>query len=175
VAKSESRLARLKAGKRNTKVVAFPGSDDQVALRPLTLAERQAAVFAAEGVFQSAGVKFDVATSDAYADEVSTQVLALALRDPDDPDKSFASSADELRRNLSLDEKTALIELYNEFEEDCSPRLGEVTDEEFKSLLSEVKKSPESLNFLNSSTLRRLALSLVSELATSQKGSGSTS
>lgn len=151
-----SRLSRLKAGKNNFKVIKYPGTDEKAGMALLSLDESQDAVIAADLYLAEAGIKFDTFTAEIYSDEVNTQLLFRILREHDDHKRPYASSVDEIRKHVTKAEKDALIEEYNQFERDCSPRLADITEEELDSLLSEVKKSPETLNFLDTPTLKRL-------------------
>ena len=63
-------------------------------LRVLSNAERQDAVFAAEEHFKSRKIEIAATCLDAYEDERTTQLLFRALRDCDNSENTFASSAD---------------------------------------------------------------------------------
>ncbi len=151
-----SLLEKLKAGARNLRVIDFPGSDRKVGLRVLTNAESQAAFFAAAEHFEKRGVEIGADTIEAFEDEHTVQQLALALRDPDDPDTAFAKNADQLRALITRDEKSALVDEYTAFEQEVSPRAENLSEQELDELLDRLKKKPETLSILNTFTLRRL-------------------
>ncbi len=170
-----SLLAQIKAGKRNVKVLDYPGVEGlQVALRVLSNQEIQDAILAAEQLFKERGLEITDSNRDAYSDERATQVLARALREPENPNKPFAASAKELRGLLEKEEKDLLLQEYYDFEQAVSPRINRMTEEEFEELWSSLKKSPELSSALNSCTLSGLITYLASRPANSQTGSGST-
>ena len=105
-----SLLEKLKAGKRNVRIIRFPGTEQKAALRALSNADLQEAAFATENHFKSKNIEITTTTIEAYEDENTTQILFRALRNPDDPDQPFAKSVDELRSLLTRDEKDYLAE-----------------------------------------------------------------
>lgn len=170
-----SLLEKLKAGKRNIKIVKFPRTDQNVAIQVLSNQEIQDSIFAAENIFKVKEQTVSSSTFDAYEDERTTQILFRALRDPEDAKIPFAATVDELRKNLDV-EKDSLIADYNALKQECSPQLDSMTDDDFEKLWEDIKKNPEiQLSFLNSGLQRRLLQYLASRPATSQKASGSTS
>jgi len=171
-----SLLAKLKGGTRNVKTVKFPGTDINVVLRILSNQEIQDAVFAAEKLFDLAKLEVKGSSLDAYEDERSTQILFRALRDPEDPTKSFSATVAELRNLVSRAEKDVLISLYGEFERECSPGFSGMSNEEFEEIWEAVKKNAQILSSISDlSTLKGLLLYLASLQANSRTDSGSTS
>lgn len=171
-----SLIEKLKAGKRNVKIIKFPGTDQNVMLQVLSNAETQEAVFASERRFKAEDIVVDKTTLDAYQDERTTQILFRALRDPQDAKKAFAASADELRASLTKDEKDILVTELDAFQDECSPNIVKISDEEFDTLWESLKKSPETVSsFLSSAMLKRLLLYLASRPATLPTDSGSIS
>ena len=136
-----SRLEKIKAGQRHVRTIRFPGTDQDAGLRVLTNAERQQALFATEDHFRKHGIEFSAATVEAFEDENTTQMLALALRDPVQTDRTFAAGADELRGLLTRDEKNELVAAYEEFEQEVSPSASDLTGEELDELLEALKKN----------------------------------
>lgn len=170
-----SLLEKLKAGTRNIRVLKFPGTDEDVAVRVLSAQEIQDSVFAAETLFKKAEVDVSASTLDAYEDERTTQILWRALRDPENQKEPFAATVAELRKGLTRAEKSILADLYNEFEKECSPDFMAMTDTEFEELFETVKKNPEQLTSnLSSPMLRGLLRYLASRPSTLPTGSGST-
>lgn len=153
-----SLLEKLKAGKRNLRIIRFPGTEHDVALRVLSNAELQDALFATEDLFRKKNIVIGSTTIEAYEDEHTTQILYRALRDPRDPEKPFAESVDELRSLLTREEKDLLVARYNDFEKEVSPAPDMLTEEEMDGLLDEIKKKPEAGNGLSFSTLKRLTI-----------------
>lgn len=171
-----SLIEKLKAGKRNIKTIKFPGTEEDVTIQIPSNADLQESVFAAERKFKAEEIAVSTSTLDAYEDERTTQILFRALRDPQDAKKPCFVSADELRRFLTKEEKDFLVAEYTAFEQECSPQLARMTDEQFNELWAALKKSPESrLNALNSGLQRKLLLYLASRPSTLPTGSGSIS
>ena len=117
-----SLLKELKDGKKPSKVIQFPGTEQAIVLRLLSNGQIQQALFATEKYFKKKEIELTLNTSEAYGDENTTQMLALALRDPEDPSKPFAEGADELRGLLTTAEKDILVQQYNNFEKETSPK-----------------------------------------------------
>lgn len=157
-----SLLEKLKAGKRNVRAIKFPGMDQNVALRVLSNADVQDALFATENHFKQHKIEVSATTVEAYEDENTTQILFRALRDPQDYDRPFVKDVDELRRMLTRDEKDLLVEQYNAFEKEVSPSAVTLSDAEMDDLFGRLKKTPEIGNDLSFSTLKRLIVYLAS-------------
>ena len=174
---SSSLLATLKAGTDNKKTIKFPGTDQDVVIRVLSEAERQAAAFATEQRFQSQNIEPTMTTVDVYEQEKTTQLLYRALGDPDDAKKPIAKNIDEFRSNLTLEEKNVLVDEYEALEKECSPNPEYMSDEEFDTLLEGIKKNAEATasNVSSIATARRLIVSLAGLLQSSQQANGSTS
>jgi len=171
-----SLLEKLKAGKKNIKVLKFPGTEEDVGLQLLSNHDLQESVFAAENYFKKAGIEIVSTVLDSYEDERTTQLLFRALKDPARPQNPFAATVDELRRNLTKEEKEILTDEYLQFERECSPNFRQMSDEEFETLWVDLKKNPKAiLSSLPSIMLRRLLLYLASQQASSPTDSGSTS
>lgn len=161
-----SLLEKLKAGKRNVRIIKFPGTEQNAALRALSNADLQEAAFATENHFKSKNIEITTTTIEAFEDENTTQIMFRALRNPDDPDQPFAKSVDELRSLLTRDEKDILVEQYNEFEKEVSPSAENLTNAEMDDLFEQLKKKPETGKGLSSATLRKLIVFLASRLQT---------
>ncbi len=176
-----SLIEKLKAGKHAVKIVTWPGSNNAIGITVLTEAEIQAAYFETELMFKSKGIEFSAANVDAYQSEESTQVLARALVDPEAKDKNgdpvrIFKSADELRGLIAHpDVKAALIQEYNDWQAECSPKIETMTEEKYDALFAEVKKNPSCLNSSSSRTLRGLITYLADRQTKLRKVSGSTS
>lgn len=174
-------LEKLKAGKRNIKVVPFPGQDDSIGITVLTESEVQEATFATERLFKANDIAVSATTIGAYNAELNTQILFRALVNPakqrqDGTHERMFKTADELRGLIVGQIKDRLVEEYNALEEECSPSPLKMGDDEFERLFDSLKKSPETIgNSLNLRTLRGLIIYLANRPATSQTDSGSIS
>jgi len=157
-----SLLEKLKSGKRNVRLIKFPGTDHDVALRVLSNAEVQEALFATEGRFKQKKIEVSATTVEAYEDENTIQILTRALRDPKDPEQPFAANVDQLREMITLEEKNDLVREYDAFENEVSPSAKTIDDDELDRIFDEVKKKPETGSSLNIYTLRKLIIYLAS-------------
>jgi hypothetical protein len=175
-------LDKLKAGTHNVKTTNWPGAKEQLGFRVLTEQEIQDAHFATEGLFKKQGIEFSASTVDAYQSEQNTQVLARAIVDVSGPPSpgprpSLFASADELRGLIGHpDIKAALIDEYNSWQTECSPLLGDMTQDKYDALFESVKKNgPSTLNGLSSKTLSGLITYLADRQTKLQQVSGSIS
>jgi hypothetical protein len=161
-----SLLSRIKLGTANTRLVKWPGTDQLVTLRILSLQERQEAAFATERHFKTSGVDVNLATASTYEEEQATQTLYRALRDPA-VNAPVAKTISEFRAAVTREEKGALIDEYLAFERDCAPSPENLTADEFDKFLTEVKKNAAEMLSASYSTsmLKKLCTSLVSQLA----------
>lgn len=160
-----SLLARLKKGNRNTKRVDYPGTESPVLLRVLSEQEQQDAMIAAELYLKDKKIEISMGSVDVYAAEQSVQILYRALRDPENPERPFAESPDEMRKLNSSGELNVLNDQYREYELECSPDPMEMTQSDFDSLVADVKKNCEgSLSRVSNIVIaKKLIVSLVSQ------------
>jgi hypothetical protein len=169
-------LSRIKLGTSNAKLVKWPGSEELVSLRILSLQERQEAGFATERHFKTSGIDLNMATATDYDEEKAIQMLWRALKDPKE-NAPLCKDIGGFRCALTREEKTTLIDEYLTFERDCAPSPENLTAEEFDLFVSEVKKTPEEMLSASYSTsmLKKLCKSLASQLAIalSRNSSGS--
>lgn len=172
-----SLLKKLKAGTNNKKTINFPGTAGEVVLRVLSEAERQAAAFATEKRFEVMKIDPSLMTADVYESEKTTQLLFRALEDPEKEGGAIASNIDEFREMITLDEKDIIVDEYTALEQECSPALDSMSEEAVDELLESLKKKPEEIagGVFNIVIAHRLILSLVNQLQSLQKDSGSTS
>jgi len=175
-------VEKLKLGKRNVKIVAFPGTDEQIGIVPLAENDIQEALFTTEKVFKEAGIEVNAMTMGAYTSEFNLQILYRALVDPEKkkPDGTFERyfrTADELRGVIKAEAKSILVDEYNAWEAECSPSPRRMTEEELEALVEEVKRDPRVTPGLvtSLSTAHGLIAFMASQLVTSRKASGSIS
>ncbi|MDP2167987.1 MAG: hypothetical protein Q8J64_06625 [Thermodesulfovibrionales bacterium] len=170
-----SLLEKLKAGMRNERTIKFPGTEQEIVLRILSEAGRQAAAFDTEYFFKKKGIEYSAATVEAYEGDRTIRLIFSAFRDAEG--NPLAKTVDELKALLTMAEKDILVEEYLSFERECSSNLSDMSAEEIDTLLDVLKKNPLEtiLNGLNIVTARKLILSLASRLANLQTDNGSTS
>jgi hypothetical protein len=160
-------LQKLKLGTDHVKLLDFPGTQTKVALRVLSQQDLQLAAFATERLFKSEKIELNMASANEYDQEKATQILFLALRDPEHLDQPVATSITEFRKLLTKDEKEFLIDEYLTFEKDVSPSPETLSGDEFDRVVSDLKKKPDSITSSNFSTamLKKLITTLASQPA----------
>ena len=158
-------LTKIKAGTDHVKLVPFPGTTTNVALKILSQHDLQMAAFDTEKLFTNSKIDLNMGTATEYDQEKATQILWRALRDPEDLVKPLCASITEFRKLLSRAEKEQLIDEYLTFEKDVSPRAETLSNEEFDKLVSDLKKKPDLtvLSSLNTQMLKRLIITLASQ------------
>lgn len=122
---SLSALARVMRDRaRPVRVIPMPGLDGvKVAIRcpteaELTEADTEARKHLTKGLGLNA-LELSLAQETELARrEREVELLALVLRDPDNPDEAFAESADELREVLEEPQRMALMAALEEFRRD---------------------------------------------------------
>ena len=173
-------IEKLKAGKRNIKVIKWPGTDEEIGLTVLTESDIQDSIIDAERLIKAKGIEISATTIGLQASEQNTQILYRALVNPekkkaDGACERYFRTADEFRAIVTREVKDLLIEEYNAWEAERSPSPLKLTDDEFQKIFDEVKKTPTYGNDLNLITLRGLITSLAGREAKSPKASGSIS
>lgn len=152
-----SLLDKIKNGKKNYKVINFPGSDEKVALVLLSSEDLTDCKVKSQDYIEQKHIN-----DDTYRDlEHQSQIIYKALRNKDNLDEKVADSIDEIRK-LRADEIQYLMIEYNNFQQDVSPLLNAISDEQFEELkktLGEMKLS--DLNGESLLALRNFLLSLV--------------
>jgi valyl-tRNA synthetase len=170
-------LQQLKLGTDNVKLVKFPGTDKEVALRIISQRDHQDAAFSTERLFKQEKIDVNMITAEEYESEKATQLLYRALRDPQKLEEPIAPNITEFRKLLTREEKKLLIDEYLGFESECSPSPENMSDEEFDKVLTALKKnSVETIgNITSMSMLKKLLRTTVDLLVSSPTGSGSSS
>lgn len=168
-----ARVMRSRA--RPHKVLDFPGLDGvQVALVVPSDEEEAAAQAAAlhhlTGELKLDEFKLSIAIDQKlYESERDRQLLARVLRDPKDPDASFAT-VDELREHLGKEVREVLMRLLTKFRRERSPETElEGKGDELVELIRDLKDDGVLSDYLTScafDTLVSIALSLAEALPT---------
>jgi hypothetical protein len=149
-------LQKIKNGKRNYKLVDFPGTNEKVAISILSSAEMTDCKVKSDKYIEELNVK-----DDDFKDIILQQyVVYNCLRDKDDTNKKLAESIEEIR-NLDNVELIYLMSQYNLLVQETSPFLASVTEEQFEML----KKTLEKMNWKDLSgesllSLRNFLMSL---------------
>ena len=155
-----SKLSKIKAGKKNYKLVNFPGTEEKVALAILTSLELTEAKTASDREVLEKGIDKD----DAYADIIfQKHITYRALRDKDDISKKLADSLEELEEIMDNQEIGFLMVEYNAMNQEMSPFLSTMTEDHFEELKKTLPKMNWSdLNGQSLVALRNFLLSLAS-------------
>ena len=129
-------LQRLKQGKKNNKLVNFPGTEEKVALVILPSNELSDAAIKAEDYIKSRNI-----TDDNDKNIVNqAQVVYRALRDKDDVNKKLADSFDEFFSTLDYTEIQYFMVEYSLLTTESSPFLNAVNEETFDTLKKTLEK-----------------------------------
>lgn len=150
-------LHKIKNGRNNKKIVEFPGTDVKVALVVLSSNDLTAAKLAADEYAEKMKI-----TDDTYLDiTLQQEILYRAMREVDNIEKRVADSIDDIRE-LSVNEIAFLMVQYNLFQQETSPFLSSVTEEQFEALKKTLEKMTwKDLNGESLIALRNFLLSIV--------------
>jgi hypothetical protein len=170
-AKAISRLASLRRGKKQVKRAAWPGRDDVFFdLAVLSCSEVQECHAEAVKRFAALKVPIDTYFMSLFQDELMTQLLYRAMRDPDDEthERLFAEDVDDLRDNTEVDERAELFALYEDFRILVDPDFDkELSSSERGAILEALgKKDASALRAIGSAALASFMLTTVSPPST---------
>lgn len=157
VSRGEELIAALRRGTRAERECVWPGADGfDFVLVPLLCGQLQEAYADAQKRFDILGIEVTLLTHDNFIAEVNTQVLAIAIRDPDDESRAtrlFKTGA-ELRNLITEEERTDLTTEFIELQEAANPDLDTLTPERLDEISEAVKKKDLStLRSFGSNTL----------------------
>lgn len=177
-------MERLGRGRDLRHRMTWPGGTMELELQVLTRGETASALAAALVACAARGIS-ESATSprsiEARVDEELTQILAIAIREPETHERVF-KSADELAAVATDDELVTLFGAYSDHRHAVDPDPEEMPAEDFAALEDAIKKKDERLlsdivfgmprPWLRTSALR-LATSLMGS-STSTSGSSAS-
>ena len=138
-------LSIFKAGQDNVKIIKWPGTQHDVAIRVLTQRDLQEAAFSTERMFKAEKIEVGILTAEEYEVEKSLQILFRCLRDPKSLEDPVAPSIAEFRKALTREERRLLTDEYLAFESECSPAIDGLSKEDFDRLLQDLKKNPAAI------------------------------
>jgi len=140
----------ISRGRVPTVTIDFPRDDrdtgepiQKVMLRVLTLREETAALAAGR---RHAAAELRQKTSEEQPEDIThnaciAEILAMACRDPDAPERSFFRyGADEIRDHLTAEETAALARAYARLRLDAGPRLEELSEENLERWIETVSE-----------------------------------
>lgn len=140
-------LQKLKNGKKNYKIINFPGTEEKVALVILSTGEMTEAKIQSDNYIKENNIE-----DETYQDIILQQhIIYRALRDKDNLENKMADNVDDLAKSLSLQEIQYFMVQYNLFNSENSPFLGALNEEQFEELKKTLEKM--SLNDLNGQSL----------------------
>lgn len=132
-------LHKLKSGKKNYKIIDFPGTDEKVALVILPSNEMTDAKIQADYFIKENNI-----TDESYKDIIlQQQIMYRALRDKDNLDTRLASNYDEFISLVDTQEVQYLMVEYNLFANENSPFLNAMDEKQFEVL----KKTLEEIQW----------------------------
>ncbi len=173
-AREESALARRLRGRKATQPDELPGVVGKFVWRLVLESEKQECTAKALRRLESLKIPHDLQRWQDLESEIMTQVLARAMRDPDQPgeDESYpyaiARDADELRDLLTADERDILWKRYADWEADQAPIEAELSTLMTDAITRAVKKKDAAdLNAFAPAMLRQWLLSMGSQLLNS--------
>ncbi len=159
-----SLLQRLKQN-LPTKRLRWPDSEEEIVLHVATSQIWQTATVKASEIFKDVQIGYH--NMDDFAQEKLVQALHLCVKDGND--KTFCSIT-EFKTLVTPEILVWLDDQHAILEEDYSPNIDNMSNDQFDKLISDVKKKPEeTLQGVSSIyTLRRVCLYLVNLLMKSQ-------
>lgn len=171
-AAATTRLALLRKGKRVVKDAVWPGLDLACKLVVLSCSEVADCHAEAVGFFARKKIPLDMFSVQLFQDEQMTQLLFRGVRDPEDVEKPFAESADDLRENLDVDQRAAMFDIYRDFQLSIDPSPDEMDQELLKEIIELLKKKDETgWRAFGPRTLWRCLLTMANPPSTSPTGS----
>ncbi len=150
-------LQKIKSGKKNYKLIEFPGTEEMVAIVILSSQELTDCKLKADEYIESRNIK-----DEDYKDIILQQyIMYNALRDKDDLNTKLASNIEEFRQLIDNNELAFLQVQYNMFMQDNSPFLSAINEEQFEELKKTLNKTTlKDLNGVSLLALRNFLISL---------------
>lgn len=143
-----SLLEKLKAGIKNNKEVPFHGG--VLKIRVLSEDDLQQCRVEANRY----AIKNEL-EDESLINEIAIRQLYIAVSDADG--NKLADSIDAFRKAITRKEREYLVDEYLSLENECSPSLSAMTEDEFNRIAEEAKKDPFFLlSRSNTGLLRRL-------------------
>lgn len=179
-ARGLSRLAELRKGDPMTDAHwPRPGQDIPMKVRSLSDTEVVECHARALAYFEEKAIdleRFGQLVVGAFEDEVTTQILFLACRDPEDTRNSIAEDVADLRDNTTPDERFYVVQLYRSHRAKVDPTLRQLTAEQMGEIVDAIKKlDARRLSAFASSVLASFMLTQGSLLASLLTGRSDTS
>jgi hypothetical protein len=175
---AEGKLASLMKGRRPVRSARWPVANKEFSMKILSSSEILASYGDARRYFREV-LGIDPPTPldmEQFEAECCTQILFRACREPSKPEETFATDIDDMRDHTTVDERTAVFEIYDDFRAEHDPNATEMTPELIQQLDELVKKKDlVALRGYGSRVLANYSLFTASRPSTSPTGSSDTS
>ena len=135
-----SLIERLRKGTNHKKTINWPGSEERLIMHVLSCDELQEAQSAATLRWDELKLELNLYTSDDYYSELTTQLLARAMRTIDDEKQRLFSEAAELRKLITPDERSLLSSEYIEIQQHANPDVADLNPATIEMIRQAVKK-----------------------------------
>jgi hypothetical protein len=151
-----SKLAKLLRGRRHFRRSSIGRGDGEVPFVWMVLSgsEKQEAAAGALVRFKELGIPNELRSYTDLEDELTWQVIARAMRDPDVPGTEFAPYPNQLApveeiRELTVDERDILYSEYADLEEEVDPDPLKMSQDWHAEIESALKKTPPDVRALS--------------------------
>lgn len=143
-----AKFSNIVKGTRALKSVAFTiwGTEATLAVRPMTGVEEGEAFSAGRAYAVCKGVAEPKDTDRVYEIGVMSNTIAIACVDPDAPDTRYFANAAEVMENLDTDRIAYLFEAQQLWQDECSPRITKVNQQEWAAMVIAVAEAAVSDN-----------------------------
>lgn len=141
-----SLVDRVYAGKRNYRLIKWPGSPERMKMRILGRGEILEAQKAAHEHFKLLEMSPDeLHNVEPFEDEKTVQVLyrCLSSAEGEDEGKPVADGIDAFRMSLNRLDQNALVHEYELLEDECAPNVDRMSEKQLESFIDTLKKKPE--------------------------------
>ncbi len=143
--KASEILDQIKSSHDKRRVLDWPGRPDvKIEMRLLTLSECRQAKVENQQEFKKDGIDIAVHNLVDYREQEAVHGMWRVFTDPTTGNRIF-NSAEEMRSFCTPDELTALCAAYNAFAEENDPNVGNLSDEDVKTLIELLKKTPDQV------------------------------
>jgi len=159
----EDIIAKLRDGIDKIKTVHI--GDVTVGLKALRHNHYHEAQMTVSKAYQAEEVRVGMHNIDDFEMDKEDQYLLMTVVDVETGILIF-DDVQTLRESLNKATRDSLLAEAEEWQEECSPNLSNLSEEEFDEVLEQVKKKPDqaTLNELNLHTLKKLVHTLASQL-----------
>ena len=137
---------RIYSGKRNFRIILWPGSSQRAKMRILGRGEILESQRAAHDHFKTLELSPDeLHNMEPFEDEKTIQMLyrSLSSADAEDEGKPIADSVDEFRILLTRRDQMALRDEYELLEDECAPDVDRMSEQQLESFIEALKKKPD--------------------------------